>query len=332
MMHAAVDAAAAGRRHFISFFVSEVSMSTSIPVRERIQSMLASHRVVLFMKGTRDAPSCGFSAATAGVLNDLLDDYVTVDVLADEAIRQGIKEYGNWPTIPQLYVDGELVGGADIVRGMAASGELHKLLGVPEPDRTPPEISISDEAAARIREALADAQGMGLFLAIDGRFQPQFQLREIEGNEIRVQVAGIDVLFDPASAQRARGARIGWTETAQGEGLSIDLPAAPPKVHSIDVHALKRLLDEGRITVIDVRPADDRQHAPFAGAEVLDADSHQRLIGLPRDTPLAFLCHHGNSSQRAAEHFREHGFRVLHNVEGGIDAWSREIDASVPLY
>src|SRR5690606_18426290 len=207
---------------------------------------------------------CGFSAATSGVLNDLIEDYVTVDVLADEAIRQGIKEYGNWPTIPQLYVDGELVGGADIVRGMATSGELHKLLGVPEPDRTPPEISISDEAASRIREALADAEGMGLFLSIDGRFQPQFQLREIEGNEIRVRVNGIDVLFDPASAQRARGARIGWTETAQGEGLSIDLPAAPPKVHPIDVHGLKRLLHEGRITVIDVRPAEDRQRAPFA--------------------------------------------------------------------
>ena len=307
-------------------------MSTPEPVRQRIESMLAQHRVVLFMKGTREAPSCGFSAATSGVLNDLIEDYVTVDVLADEAIRQGIKEYGNWPTIPQLYVDGELVGGADIVRGMATSGELHKLLGVPEPDRTPPEISIRDEAASRIREALADAEGMGLFLSIDGRFQPQFQLREIEGNEIRVRVNGIDVLFDPASAQRARGARIGWTETAQGEGLSIDLPAAPPKVHPIDVHGLKRLLDEGRITVIDVRPAEDRQRAPFAGAEVLDADSHQRLIGLPKDTPLAFLCHHGQSSQRAAEHFREQGFRVLHNIEGGIDAWSREVDSSVPLY
>ena len=145
-------------------------MSTPEPVRQRIESMLAQHRVVLFMKGTREAPSCGFSAATSGVLNDLIEDYVTVDVLADEAIRQGIKEYGNWPTIPQLYVDGELVGGADIVRGMATSGELHKLLGVPEPDRTPPEISISDEAASRIREALADAEGMGLFLSIDGRF------------------------------------------------------------------------------------------------------------------------------------------------------------------
>jgi monothiol glutaredoxin len=180
-------------------------MSDTQPVRERIETMLASNRVVLFMKGTRDAPNCGFSAATAGALNDLLDDYVTVDVLADEGIRQGIKDYGNWPTIPQLYIDGELVGGADIVQGMAASGELHKLLGLAEPDRTPPDITISDEAATQIRQALSEAEGTGLFLAIDGRFQPQFQLREVQGNEIRVNANGIDVLFDPASAQRAEG-------------------------------------------------------------------------------------------------------------------------------
>ena len=307
-------------------------MSEPAPVRQRIESLLADNRVVLFMKGTRHAPSCGFSAATAGILNDLLDEYASVDVLADEAIRQGIKDYGNWPTIPQLYVDGELVGGADIVQGMAASGELHTLLGLAAPDRTPPEISISDEAAAQIRAALADAEGMGLFLAIDGRFQPQFQLREITGNEIRVVTAGIDVLFDPASAQRARGARIEWVETAQGEGLSITLPAAPPPVHALDVRALKALVDERRVTVIDVRPAEDRARAPFAGAEVLDAASHDRLVALPKETPLAFLCHHGQSSRRAAEHFRERGFRAVHNVEGGIDAWSREVDPAVPLY
>ncbi len=301
-------------------------------VRQRIENLLAEHRIVLFMKGTRHAPSCGFSAATAGVLNDLLDDYLSVDVLADEAIRQGIKDYGNWPTIPQLYVDGELVGGADIVQGMAASGELHRLFGLPEPDRTPPEISISDRAAAEIRAALADAAGMGLFLAIDGRYQPQFQLREMTGNEIRASAGGIDVLFDAASAQRARGARIDWVDTAQGEGLSIDLPQAPPRVHALDVRSLRSLIDERRITVIDVRPADERARAPFAGAEVLDAASHERLTGLPKDTPLAFVCHHGQSSRRVAEHFRERGFRAVHNVEGGIDAWSREVDPAVPRY
>jgi monothiol glutaredoxin len=84
--------------------------------------------------------------------------------------------------------------------------------------------------------------------------------------------------------------------------------------------------------VIDVRPAADRARAPFAGAEVFEPETHERLTGLPKDTPLAFLCHHGNSSRSAAEHFREHGFTDVWNIEGGIDAWAREIDPSVPRY
>jgi len=307
-------------------------MPLAAATRTRIENLLAANRVVLFMKGSRATPQCGFSAATTDRLNALLDDYVTVDVLADEDIRQGIKEFGNWPTIPQLYVDRELVGGADIVQSMFDSGELHRVLGVPEPDRTPPEITISDAAVAAIRQALADADGMKLFLVIDGRFQPQFQLREANGNEISVVANGLEISFDVASAQRARGASIDWTKTAHGEGLAIHLPMAPTSVKSLDVQALKRRLDAGDITVIDVRPAQDRALAPFAGAEVLDAESHARLAALPKDTPLAFLCHHGNSSRGAAEHFREHGFRDVWNVTGGIEAWSTEIDPGVPRY
>jgi len=307
-------------------------MPISESTRARIDDLLARNRVVLFMKGRRGAPQCGFSAATTDRLDSLLDDYATVDVLADDEIRQGIKEYGNWPTIPQLYIDRELVGGADIVQSMFDSGELHRVLGVPEPDRTPPEITVSDAAVAAIRQALSDADGMKLFLVVDGHFQPQFQLREPNGSEICVNANGLEICFDLASAARARGAGIDWTKTPHGEGLAIHLPMAPPAVKSLDVHALKQRLDAGDITVIDVRPPQDRALAPFARAEVLDSTTHTRLAGLPKDTSLAFLCHVGNSSRRAAEHFRERGFRDVYNVEGGIDAWSREIDPSVPQY
>ena len=308
------------------------TMPLAAATRTRIENLLAANRVVLFMKGTREAPQCGFSAATTDRLNALVEDYATVDVLADDEIRQGIKEFGNWPTIPQLYVDSELIGGADIVQSMFDSGELHRVLGVPEPDRTPPEITISDAAVAAIRNALADADGMKLFLVVDGCFQPQFQLREAGGNEISVVANGLEISFDLASAQRARGASIDWTRTPHGEGLAIHLPMAPAAVKSLDVHTLKRRIDSGDITVIDVRPPQDRAVAPFAHAQVLDAETHARLSQMPKDTPLAFICHHGNSSRGAAEHFREHGFRDVYNVEGGIDAWSREIDPSVPRY
>ncbi|TCO41442.1 Grx4 family monothiol glutaredoxin [Dokdonella fugitiva] len=307
-------------------------MSLSPATRARIEALLAAHPVVLFMKGTRHAPQCGFSAAAADRLNALLDDYHSVDVLADEEIRAGIKEFGQWPTIPQLYVGGELVGGSDIVQSMFDSGELHRLLGVAEPDRTPPQLTISDAAVEKVRAALADAGDAKLFLVVDGRFQPQFQLREAGDHDIVTVANGLEVRFDAASAQRARGASIDWTRTPHGEGLAIFLPQAPQAIRSLDVHQLRQRMQAGDIMVIDVRPEQDRAFAPFAGAEVFKPETHARLTSLPKDTALAFICHHGNSSRNAAEHFREHGFTNLWNVEGGIDAWSVEIDPSVPRY
>ena len=103
-------------------------MSLDDATRERIAALIASDRVVLFMKGERRMPQCGFSAAVVAVLDERLADYTTVDVLADPALRQGIKEYSSWPTVPQLYVAGEFLGGCDIVREMAASGELDEKL------------------------------------------------------------------------------------------------------------------------------------------------------------------------------------------------------------
>ena len=93
-----------------------------------IDKTLAEHPVVLFMKGVPDAPQCGFSAVTVQILDHLGVDFVGVNVLQDEGLRQGVKTYSDWPTIPQLYVKGEFVGGCDIVREMFQSGELKTLL------------------------------------------------------------------------------------------------------------------------------------------------------------------------------------------------------------
>ena len=130
--------------------------------REQIENQVNSHRVVLYMKGNPRQPMCGFSAKTAGLLDSMLEHYVHVDVLQDEAIREGIKAYGQWPTIPQLYIDGELVGGCDIVTGMYNSGELHELLGLEAPDRTPPEITITPKAAEKIQEAMGETDLQGV--------------------------------------------------------------------------------------------------------------------------------------------------------------------------
>ena len=96
--------------------------------QEHIQQMVNQHRVILFMKGNPDAPQCGFSAVVANILKDSGVPFAAFDVLSDPAIRQGIKEFGNWPTIPQLYVGGELIGGCDIVRDHYERGEIQEIL------------------------------------------------------------------------------------------------------------------------------------------------------------------------------------------------------------
>ncbi len=98
-------------------------------VQERIKQTVTGNRVVLYMKGSPQMPQCGFSANAMQILKACgVDEITTVDVLADAEVRQGIKEYANWPTIPQLYIKGEFVGGSDIMREMYQSGELQKIL------------------------------------------------------------------------------------------------------------------------------------------------------------------------------------------------------------
>ena len=105
-------------------------MSLSEPLRKQISELVSKNRVVLFMKGTRSMPQCGFSAQVVKMLDALLPTYETVDALSSPEIRDGIKVFSEWPTIPQLYVDGQFIGGCDIVREKHASGELQKLIGV----------------------------------------------------------------------------------------------------------------------------------------------------------------------------------------------------------
>ena len=101
---------------------------SNVDVNKRIEEQLGSHDILLYMKGTPDFPQCGFSGQAVAALNAIGKPYAFVNIFEDEEIRQGLKEYSNWPTFPQLYVKGELIGGSDIVVEMYHSGELKKLL------------------------------------------------------------------------------------------------------------------------------------------------------------------------------------------------------------
>ena len=125
---------------------TEKATITMTDAKTAIDETVKSNDVVLYMKGTKSMPQCGFSSRVAGVLNYMGVDYTDVNVLADDGIRQGIKDYSDWPTIPQLYVKGEFVGGCDIITEMTLSGELDTLL---EENG----VSFDKDAADKIREA-----------------------------------------------------------------------------------------------------------------------------------------------------------------------------------
>jgi monothiol glutaredoxin len=126
----------------------EEGSTTMEDAKTRIEDTVKSNDVVLYMKGTKSMPQCGFSSRVAGVLNYMGVEFQDVNVLEDEEIRQGIKDYSDWPTIPQLYVKGEFVGGCDIITEMTLSGELDQLLD----DKG---VAYDKDAADKIREANA---------------------------------------------------------------------------------------------------------------------------------------------------------------------------------
>lgn len=309
-------------------------MSLDPALRARIESLLAANPVVLFMKGSPRAPQCGFSAKAVAALEATGARYAHIDVLADPEIREGIKAYGDWPTIPQLYINGELVGGSDIIVQMAGSGELNTALGLPPPDRNPPQITITPAAAAMLRQAIADAgagDGYALQIDIDGAYNARLQLAQRDDSAIASEAEGIRAQFDLASAQRARGLSIDWADDERGKGLVIDNPNAPPKVRNLMPAEASARARAGTLTIVDVRPAEERAIASIALEHTTLDDGVADIEALPKDTPIAFLCRSGGRSAQAAEHFRALGFREVYNIVGGTNEWA-EIDPSVPRY
>lgn len=306
-------------------------MALSESVRKQITDLLASNRAVLFMKGTPRNPQCGFSAQVVQILDELLPGYETVDVLRSPEIRDGIKEFSQWPTIPQLYVGAEFIGGCDIIREMNASGELQKLIGAEVSEPATPTITISEAATKAFEAALADSGGDPLRLKIDARFQYELLFGPRGPGDIEVRMSGLTLLLDRSSARRANGMSIDFID-GTGGGLKIDNPNAPPTVRQLSAPELKAMLDRGEVMVFDVRPEDERVIATIAAARPLDAAGQKYLFGLDRKAPVAFHCHLGTRSQEAGEQLLREGFRNVYNLKGGIDAWSQMVDPSVPRY
>jgi monothiol glutaredoxin len=306
-------------------------------LKSQLDQLIAQNRVTLFMKGTRHFPQCGFSATVVQILDELVPGYHTVNVLKEPAIRDGIKEYSSWPTIPQLYVDGKFVGGCDIVREMYIAGELQPLLGAKVPAAKPPQVTITAAARTALQAARTSKDGEGegmLRLGVSSKFEYELVLDEPNKGDFQIDAGGgITVLVDRMSAPRADGITIDFAAGENGGGFRIDNPNEPGRVRTISVKELKARLERGEVQhFFDVRTEDERKKASIEGSKLLDAATAAEIEKLDKKTPLFFHCHHGGRSRNAAQRYAEQGFYEVYNVEGGIDAWSLEVDPKVPRY
>jgi monothiol glutaredoxin len=312
-----------------------VPMSLDEATRERIASLVKDNRVLLFMKGTRSFPQCGFSATVVGILDQIIPgDYQTVNVLTDPAIREGVKAFSDWPTIPQLYVNGEFVGGCDIVKEMFAGGDLHSALGVEVEAADPPTITITDAAAKSLQGALAEAgPGESIHVMVDGRWQHGLDVGAKGANDLEVESNGIKLFVAPTMAKRLNGLTIDFVDGPTGSGFKLDNPNSPPAVKPLSVQELKAKLDAGEtLQLFDVRPENERAIAKLDESRIFDDTAKAHIEGLDNDTELIFICKMGGRSQQVAQYFLSQGYTKVYNVVGGMNAWSVDIDPNMKRY
>ena len=302
----------------------------------KIDKLLDENKIVLFMKGTKATPQCGFSNRVVGILKELEVDFETVNVLADPEVRSSMKDYSQWPTFPQLYVKSEFLGGCDIVTQMHQNGELAQELGVTLEEVPPPEVLLSDDAKEALMGAVANAIANGpssnihVFFDINENFQYDIYLDQARSNNIVVSFGELHISFSRGSAKRANGIKIGFVAD---QGFSIDNPNEPASVKHMSVEELHTLLSsENEVHLFDVRTTEERQIAKIEQAIHLDQKGLDILLELPKDALIVFHCHHGMRSMSAAQRFLADGYTNIYNLNGGIHAWSTTVDTSVPVY
>jgi monothiol glutaredoxin len=312
-----------------------------VNIKEKCEKMIGSHKIVLFMKGNRKQPNCGFSSRVVGMLEELEVDYQTFNVLYDSGrtdewgqndpdIRGGMKEFSSWPTFPQLYVDQDFVGGCDIITELNQSGELAQLLGVTLEEVSLPKIECS-EAMINVLKASLQKHDGGVHLEISKDFQYDIGIGPKQPGNFEVVVQGVPFYLSRGSAKRADGLKLDYDSRPEG-GVLIDNPNEP-QVGDLSVVDLKKWLDEGKdLAIFDVRGEDERAISKLAEAKPFDAEGQAFFATLAKDSTIVFQCRSGGRSMQAARHFALQGYTNVHNLVGGINAWSAQIDSSIPQY
>ncbi len=305
----------------------------NIDTKNKIESFIQQNSIALFMKGNKYQPECGFSAKVIDVLNQITSDYETFNILTDPNVREGIKEYSSWPTIPQLYINQEFIGGCDIVLDLYKSGELQKILGLKKATQEP-NIQVSQEALTAFKNAQAQSNTSDpVRIKITAGFEHELEFDEKNSEDFVIEIDGIEIIIDPYSASKADGLSIGFIEDGLESGFDFHNPNVPNLVKDLEVQELNSWQENNKpFLLIDVRPKSEWDKAHINFAKRLEEFSKSDLEKLSRDQAIIFHCHHGGRSQRMAEKWRLNGFTNVYNLIGGIDAWAKKIDKNVGSY
>jgi monothiol glutaredoxin len=192
-------------------------------------------------------------------------------------------------------------------------------------------LTVSPAAAKALAEA-AEPEPDVLRLEVDPAFKHDLFFGPREEGDVEVRTGTVTLYVARESAARANGIAIDYVKRAGGMAFRIDNPNEPPRVRGISPRELKALMDVGEVELFDVRPDSERALASITHARSLAGEGRAYLEGLKKDTPVALHCHHGVRSRAAAEQLVRDGFTRVYNLEGGIAAWSRDVDPSVPQY
>lgn len=198
-------------------------MTLNPDLKNNLDTLISTNSVVLFMKGSPQAPQCRFSARIVETLDVLLDQYHTVNVLESNELREGIKIYSDWPTIPQLYVNGEFIGGCDIIQEMNDSGLLSESLGIDTPQPTEPRITVSDSAAENLIEACESQEGAAIRVLVTKDGRCSMALGSIGPKDLQTTSNGVTLVLDPFTANRADGLFIDHSRKGFSSGYEMEI-------------------------------------------------------------------------------------------------------------
>jgi len=295
-------------------------------VEKKIQSLISEFPIVLFMKGNRENPQCGFSAEIVKILDHYVPFYETCDVLLDPDLREGIKEFSEWPTIPQLYVRKQFIGGCDIMKELHQAGALIKILGLKLTGLQVPKVSLSDSAYERCLYFLRVSYIYhAVRISVSARYAYSLQVDDLRLGDMELKYKKIQLIFSKPTASRIDGMRIEFVESEMKRGFKFINPSFPSRVKLIKVSDLKALvIKEKRFTIFDTRTQNEWDDSNIQNSKLLLGLSRNDMERISKNESIIFYCNKGKHSRAIAEKFRFNGFSNVYSLIGGIEEWNKE--------